>query len=935
MSILSKLFGDPTAKLLGKYKKRVEEINALEDGLVNLSDEKLRVKSDALKKRVANGISHIAETDKDKRKREIDKILDEVLPEAFALVREAAKRTLGQRHYDVQLLGGMVLNSGRIAEMRTGEGKTLVATLPAYLNALTGLGVHVVTVNDYLAKRDAKWMGNVYDFLGMSVGIIQQEGKSFVFEKSGEIDLYGESNLRPSNKKDAYDCDITYGTNNELGFDYLRDNMVADISQMAMRHELYFAIVDEVDSILIDEARTPLIISAPAEESGELYRRFAQIVPNLKKEEDYTVDEKLRAVSITNSGIDKVEKALGINDIYSGGRTDMVHALEQALKAHALFTREKDYVVMEDEVIIVDEFTGRMLQGRRYSGGLHQAIEAKENVQIKRESVTLATITFQNYFRLYEKLAGMTGTALTQAEEFGKVYNLDVAPIPTNRENIRTDLADQIYKTEDGKFEAVALKIKELNDEGVPVLIGTVSIEKNEKLSRILKKHKVPHNVLNAKNHEQEAQIIENAGRVGAVTVATNMAGRGVDIILGGVLGVNDQKDEKKIKTWEKEHEKVLELGGLHVIGTERHESRRVDNQLRGRAGRQGDPGVTQFFVSLEDDLMRIFGSEKIKMIMDRLGLPEDQAIEHKMISGALENAQKKVEGHNFDMRKHLLEYDDVLNKHREVIYKLRREALSNQNLSERILSIFADELRGIAQSAFATIDDNEPNLIQAFNEANAIIPIDEAEKQKILAIKNADDLSELLVKKAEKLYEARQKELDKEVLAGMEKAVFLRAIDTLWIEHLEAMESLKEGIGLRGYGQKDPLVEYKQEGYNMFQRLLGEIEHSVAITFFHVSVESRAESSDLRVENKEDMPDNENQNPAIITKAPEIAPQNEGKKSISQFSTLGSQISTATAITRGREQNAGDLQVKKEKIGRNDPCWCGSGRKFKKCHGR
>jgi len=958
MSILDKLLGDPAQKVLNKFQTKVRDINALEEEIQKLKDTDFPKKTKELQELIAGRLSQIS--DLEKRKRVEAEVLNETLPQAFALVREAAKRTLGQRHYDVQLLGGMVLHSGKIAEMKTGEGKTLVATLPAYLNALAGHGVHIVTVNDYLAKRDAQWMGSVYDFLGLKVGIIQQENKSYVFEKSGPIDLYGEANLRQCTKKEAYGADVTYGTNNEFGFDYLRDNMVQDLSQMAQREELYYAIVDEVDSILIDEARTPLIISAPAEESGELYRTFSGIVPRLKESDDYTVDEKMRAVSITEAGISKVEAALGVGDLYSGGRVDLVHHLEQALKAHALFKLDKDYVVREGEVIIIDEFTGRMLHGRRYSEGLHQAIEAKEGVAIKRESVTLATITFQNYFRLYEKLAGMTGTALTQAEEFSKVYKIDVVAVPTNKQLIRKDLPDQIYKTEKAKFEAVARKVAELHHAGHPVLVGTVSIEKNELLSQLFKKHKIPHNILNAKNHESEAAIITDAGRKGSVTVATNMAGRGVDIILGGALSPQEQANPKLAKKWQAEHEEIKRLGGLYVIGTQRHESRRIDNQLRGRAGRQGDPGVTQFFVSLEDDLMRIFGSERIKGMLDRLGLPDEEAIEHKMISNALEGAQKKVEGHNFDTRKHLLEYDDVLNKHREVVYKLRRKVLASKNLKEDILDLVAREITAIVSVHTASEVPEEWNLEQVANDVANIMPLSPEDATYIKQPRNPEETEKYLIQKAEKLYEQREKEFGMEVVGGIERAIYLRYIDTLWVEHLEAMEALKESIGLRGYAQRDPLIEYKQEGFNMFERLMAEIEAGVVGAVFKVKVE-RGENDKEQVTSEKGMNDSqaEQQEGEVLSRESGVASRERNKKDqvsniSTQISNLKSlpaqqatkspaQFSQETAITRGREQMLGEGQVtKKHKIGRNDPCPCGAidpntgkPKKYKRCHGR
>ena len=769
MGLLSRLFGDNT-RVVGGLQPTVDRINALEGDFQKLTDKQLKDKTKEFKERVASGES-----------------FDSILPEAFSAVREAAKRTIGQRHFDVQLMGGMVLHQGKIAEMKTGEGKTLVATLPAYLNALIGKGVHIVTVNDYLAKRDADWMGPIYDALGVSVAAIGHE-TSLIYKPivgKEERQTLEIDNLVPVERREAYAADITYGTNNEFGFDYLRDNMVMDLPRMVQRGHS-FAIIDEVDSILIDEARTPLIISAPAEESAQLYQQFAKLVPRLKKETDYQVDEKMRAASLTDAGIKKVEEMLSIPNVYSPEHVNLVHHLEESLKAHALFARDKDYVVKDGEIIIVDEFTGRLMYGRRYSGGLHQAIEAKEGVEVKRESETLATISFQNLFRMYEKLAGMTGTAATEAEEFHKIYNLDVVEVPTNKPMIRADNQDVIYKTEEAKFNAVMTEIKEKHKAGQPVLVGTISIEKNERLSRHLKKADIPHQLLNAKHHEKEAKIIAQAGQIGAVTVATNMAGRGVDIILGGKPPEGREAQKKdKIEKWKKEHEKVKELGGLHVLGTERHESRRIDNQLRGRSGRQGDPGTSRFYVSLGDDLMRIFGGDRLKSLMDRLGLPEDQPIEHSLISRSIEQAQKKVEGHNFDLRKHLLEYDDVMNQHRKKIYAQRKEILEAPDVHEVVTNLMSEEER---------VD-----------------------------------------------YQKKEKQYGPDVLKRVERFVFLRVIDTLWIEHLNTMEELREGIALRGYGQRDPLVEYKHEAYELFQGLQNAISDRVVEMLMNLELQPQA----------------------------------------------------------------------------------------------
>jgi len=777
MSFLTKIFGDANEKYIGGLQPVIEKINSLEQRLEGFSDEELRAKTEEFKERIRKG-----------------QTLDDILPEAFALAREASKRTLKQRHFDVQLIGGIVLHQGKIAEMKTGEGKTLTATLALYLNALTGEGCHLVTVNDYLARRDAVWMGQIYSFLGLSVGCInhdqsflydpafkkQDEDKDKMRDELGAFKVV-EDFLRPSSRKEAYGADITYGTNNEYGFDYLRDNMVYDLKDQVQRG-FNFAIVDEVDSILIDEARTPLIISAPDTESSKMYSEFARIIPQLDPNVDYEIDEKMRAATITEHGIERVEEILGMKDIYQEKGIRYLHHLEQSLRAQAinsktgqpLFARDRDYIVKDGQVIIVDEFTGRVMPGRRWSGGLHQAIEAKEGVAIQPESLTLGSITFQNYFRLYKKLAGMTGTAATSAEEFEKVYKLDTAMIPTHLPMVRSDLADKIYKTREGKFKAVVRAIKEMHEKGQPVLVGTVSIEKNEYLGKLLDREGIPHKILNAKHHEEEGQIIAQAGRFGAVTIATNMAGRGVDIILGG-----NPPDPN-------EATKVREQGGLHVIGTERHEARRIDNQLRGRAGRQGDPGSSQFFISLEDDLMRIFGGDRIKSLMEMLKIPEDEAIEAKMVSGVIESAQAKIEGANFDLRKHVLDYDDVLNKHRDVIYKKRKEIL--------------------AKAQEGTLKD-------------AILEM----------AKNAGASEEEFAKK--------EKEMGSDNMRNLEKLASLRILDFLWMEHLDNMEHLRDTVRLRAYGQRDPLIEYKGEARLMFQNLLKTMESSIVQSIIKAEV--------------------------------------------------------------------------------------------------
>ena len=765
MSIITKIFGDANEKYLKKLQPITEQINSLEKEFESFSNEKLKEKTQEFKKRLGSG-----------------ETLDAILPEAFALVREAAKRTLKQRHFDVQIIGGIVLHQGKIAEMKTGEGKTLAATLSLYLNALEGKGAHLVTVNDYLARRDTVWMGQIYHALGLTVGCLNHE-QSFLYdpdfrkpaeEKEKMRDELGgfyvvEDFLRPITRREAYLADITYGTNNEFGFDYLRDNMVYDLNQMVQRGFSY-AIVDEVDSILIDEARTPLIISAPDMESSKWYEEFARIIPKLDSQTDYQIDEKMRAATLTETGINKIEKILGMGNIYEERGIKYLHHLEQSLKAEALFKRDRDYVVKDGQVIIVDEFTGRLMPGRRWSGGLHQAIEAKEGVKVQPESLTLASITFQNYFRMYKKLAGMTGTAATSAEEFDKVYKLEVVIVPTNKPMVRQELPDQVYKTEEGKFQALVREIKERHERSQPLLVGTTSIEKNEYLGKLLDREGIPHQILNAKHHEREGEIIAQTGRLGAVTIATNMAGRGVDIILGG----NPQDPEQS--------RKVCELGGLHVIGTERHEARRIDNQLRGRSGRQGDPGSSQFFVSLEDDVMRIFGGERIKALMDTLKIPEDQPIEANLISRAIEEAQSKIEGMNFDLRKHVLEYDDVMNKHREVIYKKRREMLETENWKSKIENWLK------APEAKKALEEKMKELGENFNQAA--------------------------------------------------KFISLRTLDMLWLEHLENMEYLRDSVRLRAYGQQDPLIEYKNEGHKMFRKLLETFESTVANMILRVSLQ-------------------------------------------------------------------------------------------------
>ncbi len=796
--LITKIFGAPGARQLKKAGGLVQKANSHTDHYKGLTDEQLRDVTADFKRRLEGGES-----------------LDNLLPEAFAAVREAADRALGMRHYDVQLIGGAVLHTGAISEMRTGEGKTLVGTAPVYLNALAGKGVHVVTVNDYLARRDAGWMARVYHALGLSTGIIIHE-QALLYDPEYTDETTEDDrlrHLRPVSRRQAYAADITYGTNNEFGFDYLRDNMVSDSSQMVQR-ELYFAIVDEVDSILIDEARTPLIISAPAQEATEKYYQFADLAAKLTPEAHYTLEEKHKSVSLTDEGVAAIEKLLGVDNVYEAGRIDEVRHIEQALKARALYLRDRDYVVRDGEVIIVDEFTGRLKPGTRWSEGLHQAVEAKERVEIRQESLTLATITYQNYFRLYSKLSGMTGTAETEAEEFGKIYNLDVVKIPTHKPMIRQDLPDRIYRSEEGKFRAVAEEVAYRHRTGQPVLLGTVSIARNELLSSYLTQMGIPHEVLNAKSNEREAAIIAEAGRRGAVTLATNIAGRGTDIVL---------------------EDGVAELGGLHVIGTERHESRRIDNQLRGRSGRQGDPGSSQFYVSLEDDLMRIFGSDRIGVIMERFGLDDSTPLEHPMVSKSLESAQKKVEGHYYDQRKHVVEYDDVMNRHREVIYNRRRRALNAESLREEMIGAAQKE----AEAMLTTHTDALTGEIDGEALAASLQSIfleGQVTAQDVTRL-HPSEFSEFIRDKAQEIYDQRVSEHGEEVTRLVDRTVYLKALDGLWIEHLEAMQMLRDGIGLRQVGQRDPLVEYKREAYSMFKRLLGLLEAELATTIFRIVI--------------------------------------------------------------------------------------------------
>lgn len=842
-TVAKKIFGTKHDREMKRFSPLVDEILSFEKGLRYLSDDELKAKTAYFRELISEG-----------------KTLDDILPEAFAVVREASIRTTGMRIFDVQMIGGIVLHEGKIAEMLTGEGKTLVAALPVYLNALTGKGVHVVTVNDYLAQRDSAWMGQIYEFLGMSVGVIMHD-------------------MDDQERKKAYESDITYGTNNEFGFDYLRDNMKFRYEDYVQR-DFNYAIVDEVDSILVDEARTPLIISGPTEESTDKYYIIDQVIPGLKKEEDYTLDEKSRSVALTESGGAKIEKRLNVDNLYDPKNMETLHHVNQALRAHTLFKKDRDYVVKEGEVIIVDEFTGRLMPGRRYSDGLHQALEAKEKVKIENENQTLATITFQNYFRMYDKLAGMTGTAETEAEEFAKIYKLDVVVIPPNKPMIRDDHPDVIYKTEREKFEAAADEISELNKIGRPVLVGTVSIEKSEKLAKLLKKRGIKHHVLNAKHHEKEAEIVKNAGQPYAVTISTNMAGRGTDIVLG--KGVADK-------------------GGLHILGTERHEARRIDNQLRGRAGRQGDKGSSRFYLSLEDDLMRIFGSDRIALIMDKLGVEEGQAIEHRMTSRAIETAQRRVEGRNFDIRKQLLKYDDVMNQQRKVIYTLRKEILTSNDISEIIkqdMVEVADEvIEGLTSEKGPMeewdIDALKENTIRIFNFDPASILEDES-------VRGRDEFRKAYHEASLKAYEEKEEELSSEFMRIVEREIKLRTIDYLWKDHLLAMDHLREGVGFEGYAQRDPLQVYQKKGFDLFSDMIFSTKENTLEKLFRIQLAQDERPTSINV------------------------PRRSQNFSMGRGGAPG-----------GPARKQGTVKRSTRKVGRNEPCPCGSGKKYKKCCGR
>jgi len=889
-SLLTKMVGTKNERDLKRLWPIVHQVRELETVISGFSDAQLQAKTGDFKARLERG-----------------ETLDDLLPEAFAVVREVSKRVLGMRHFDVQIMGGIVLHQGKIAEMKTGEGKTLVATLPVYLNGLLGKGVHVVTVNDYLAKRDSHWMGGIYRFLGLSVGLIQHD-------------------MDDAERKRAYAADVTYGTNNEFGFDYLRDNMKFSLQDYVQRG-LHYAIVDEVDSILIDEARTPLIISGPAEESTEKYYQIDRIIPRLRRDQDYQVDEKAKTASLTEEGIAKAERFLGVENLYEPSQIEILHHIHQALKAHALFKRDVDYVVKDGEVIIVDEFTGRLMPGRRYSDGLHQALEAKEKVKIERENQTLASITFQNYFRMCEKLAGMTGTADTEAAEFSTIYNLDVVVLPTNCPLIRYTFPDLIYKTEREKFEAVVADIAQRCKSGQPVLVGTISIEKSELLSRMLKRGGIPHHVLNAKYHEREAEIVAQAGRKGAVTIATNMAGRGTDILLGGnpeflALDLLRRKEidpreaapeqfkqavEEMRKITQAEHEEVVGQGGLHVLGTERHEARRIDNQLRGRAGRQGDPGSSQFYLSLEDDLLRLFGSDRLARIMDKLGMEEGQPIEHKMVNRAIETAQARVEAHNFEIRKHLLEYDDVMNNQRKVIYEQRRMILGGENLRDHTLDMIEEVVDRVVD--LYTNEDVHPEEWDLNGLREALLSqfgLDLALEAGQVSRLKQEVLREKIREGVMQAYEKKEAELGEGIMRQLETMIMLQVLDSQWKDHLYSMDHLKEGIGLRGYGQKDPLVEYKREGFDMFSAMVERIESESLQYLFRVQLQP--------AEREEAAP----------------APKAERPRPEARRSAVKGQVSSslATSVLEGGGSGS-------RKIGRNEPCVCGSGKKYKKCCGR
>ena len=980
MSFLSKLLGDPNEREIKKLQPTVDKIRALEPEIERRSDEELRA-------RTAEWQQQFAAADPSAHPR----MLDDILPEAFAMVREAARRAIGQRHYDVQMLGGIVLHQGKISEMKTGEGKTLVATLPTYLNAVTGRGVHVITVNDYLARRDMQWMGRIYDHLGLTIGCLQHD-TAYQFSREPVSDVLNMEHLAgPYPRKQVYACDIVYGTNHEFGFDYLRDNMATSL-EFTVQSERYYAIVDEVDSILIDEARTPLIISGPAEENTRIYEVFASIVPRLQEEEDFTIELKSRSVQLTEEGVEKVEEALGRipgllqgeGGIYAPENYRLTRFLEASLKAQFIYQRDHDYVVQNGEIVIVDDFTGRLMAGRRWSDGLHQAVEAKERVRIQQESVTYATITLQNYFRLYEKLAGMTGTAITEAEEFHKIYKLDVVTIPTNRPMVREDANDIVYRTEKAKFAAVIDDVANTHERGQPVLVGTVSIEKSEMLADMLERRLIPHQVLNAKQHEREAMIVSEAGRVGAVMIATNMAGRGTDIILGGSPDsrfrtlcrqanidpetgqpLEDEKErEKREKAqaragdngatevtpaapkvdpdiakaklaelraraqaeWKEEHDKVVNLGGLHIIGTERHESRRIDNQLRGRAGRQGDPGTTRFFVSFEDDLMRRFAPEWLPGMMQKLGMDDETPIEQRMVTKAIQTAQVKVEGHNFDIRKHVVEYDDVMNLHRDRIYGDRQKILEGSDLRSNVLGMIEDEIRGYVDTYCEDRSPEAWELEELCQQVNSIVPLPPDLNPETMALLSKDEIETRLLTLANYEYEQKEQLLGTDANTGepvmrtIERLVMLKIIDDLWVQHLTEMEAMREGIGLQAYAQQDPLVAYKREAFDMFDQLQRNIRSSITHAIYTVQLSAPPPPPPPMIAPVEKLQLNVDESDGTPLTPEEI------KRGAGGSGGGGAAVATAPA----RVSSAAGFR----KAGRNDPCPCGSGKKYKRCHG-
>jgi preprotein translocase subunit SecA len=877
MALFSKLFTGANDREVKKLQPIGDEVNDLEPEMQALSDDALRAKTDEFRQRLAE-----------------DEELDDILPEALAAIREAIQRRVGQRAFDVQVLGAIVLHQGKIAELKTGEGKTLVAALALYLNALDGKGAHLITVNDYLSKRDAQWYGRVLAWMGLSVGVLQHDA-SFLVSADAVSEEQGMEYLTPCSRRDAYAADATYGTNHEFGFDYLRDNMAQDAANQVQRGR-YFAIVDEVDNILIDEARTPLIISGHAAQDISIYPRFAALVPRLQRDTDFTVDEKLKAVSLMESGVEKIESALNIDNIYSPENFRLTRYMEAALKAQILFHKDRDYVVKDGEIIIVDDFTGRLMPGRRWSDGLHQAIEAKERLKIQQESITYATITLQNYFRMYKKLAGMTGTAVTEAEEFDKIYKLDVVVMPTNRHMVREDGDDVVYRTLEGKFKAVAEEVAEIHGTGQPVLVGTISIENSEYLSEMLKRRGITHEVLNAKFHEREAAIVAEAGRKDAVTIATNMAGRGTDIILGG------NPDNRTAAEWEREHNEVVELGGLHILGTERHESRRIDNQLRGRAGRQGDPGSSRFYLSFEDDLMRRFAPEWLPGMLAKLGMDEDVPIESGMVSKALENAQTKVEGYNFDLRKHVVDYDDVMNVHRDVIYTERTKVLEGADMRANVFGMVEEELRELIETHLPARHEEAWDRELLIEEIQAIFPLSATAVTELERGNSVEEIEALVLDEAEAAYDEREAQVGEETQRVIERLLLLQTIDRLWVEHLTAMDEMRQGIGLQAYGQQDPLVAYKREARDMWDQLLANIRRTISHAIYHVSITQNA-------------------------------PQNRAPVGAAAAATVPA---NGQPLRENRPDEAAVPAARQNgrKIGRNDPCYCGSGKKYKRCHG-